>query len=457
MTATYDVRVWSIATYQGQRGTAYIVRWKVGDRARKERFKTRALADSFRSELISATRRGEAFSVETGHPISASRPSRDLGWYEFACDYVDMKWAPAAATYRRSISEALTAITVGLLDGDRGRPDAALIRRSLHRWAFNTSRRDTADCPAEVREALGWVRRHSGTVARLAEPAVLRRVLTEISTKLDGTPGAASVVSKRRRVLSNIAEYAVERGCLDVNPLPAFKWKAPKAASGIDRRSVVNPVQARTLLNAVRETKRSGPRLVAFFGLMYFSGMRPEEAANVRKHNLSIPDSGWGEIHLEEATPYAGPDWTNDGRQRDRRQLKNRARGESRVVPCPPELTEMLQQHIAEFGTGADGRLFVGERSTDLPKLTYMRAWRAARRQAFTPETAATPLGATPYTLRHACVSTWLNGGVPATQVAEWAGHSVEVLLKVYAKCLDGQDTTARRRVMQALGHRDDG
>ena len=43
--------------------------------------------------------------------------------------------------------------------------------------------------------------------------------------------------------------------------------------------------------------------------------------------------------------------------------------------------------------------------------------------------------------------------GVPAPQVAEWAGHSVEVLLKVYAKCLDGQDAVARRRVEQALGH----
>ena len=53
----------------------------------------------------------------------------------------------------------------------------------------------------------------------------------------------------------------------------------------------------------------------------------------------------------------------------------------------------------------------------------------------------------------HACVSRWLNGGVPAPQVTEWAGHSVEVLLKVYAKCLDGQDAVARRRVEQALGH----
>ena len=53
-------------------------------------------------------------------------------------------------------------------------------------------------------------------------------------------------------------------------------------------------------------------------------------------------------------------------------------------------------------------------------------------------------------------VFTWLNSGVPATQVAEWAGHPVEVLLKVYAKCIDGQDSAARQRIMEALGHRQD-
>ncbi|MBV9728414.1 MAG: integrase [Pseudonocardiales bacterium] len=90
----------------------------------------------------------------------------------------------------------------------------------------------------------------------------------------------------------------------------------------------------------------------------------------------------------------------------------------------------------------------------ELPHLAYMRAWRAARRATFTDEIYSSPLARTPYALRHACVSTWLNGGVPATQVAEWAGHSVEVLLKVYAKCLDGQGGIARRRVQEALGHR---
>ena len=35
--------------------------------------------------------------------------------------------------------------------------------------------------------------------------------------------------------------------------------------------------------------------------------------------------------------------------------------------------------------------------------------------------------------------------------LAEWAGHSVHVLLKVYAKCIDGQDEAARRRIAGAL------
>ena len=75
--------------------------------------------------------------------------------------------------------------------------------------------------------------------------------------------------------------------------------------------------------------------------------------------------------------------------------------------------------------------------------MTIGRMWRRARQAAFMPEVAASPLARTPYDLRHAAVSTWLNGGVPATTVAEWAGHSVEILLRIYAKCLDGGDRSS--------------
>jgi integrase len=82
---------------------------------------------------------------------------------------------------------------------------------------------------------------------------------------------------------------------------------------------------------------------------------------------------------------------------------------------------------------------------------TAYRVWAAARATAFTDAECASPLAKRPYDLRHAAVSTWLNAGVPPTQVAEWAGHSVNVLLRVYAKCVYGQDEVARQRIDAAL------
>ena len=35
--------------------------------------------------------------------------------------------------------------------------------------------------------------------------------------------------------------------------------------------------------------------------------------------------------------------------------------------------------------------------------------------------------------------------------MAEWAGHSVNVLLRVYAKCVYGQEEVARQRIEAAL------
>ncbi len=38
--------------------------------------------------------------------------------------------------------------------------------------------------------------------------------------------------------------------------------------------------------------------------------------------------------------------------------------------------------------------------------------------------------------------------------MAIWAGHSVEVLLKIYAKCIDGDDVLYRARIETALDRR---
>lgn len=82
---------------------------------------------------------------------------------------------------------------------------------------------------------------------------------------------------------------------------------------------------------------------------------------------------------------------------------------------------------------------------------SYFRAWQEARLLALPPTVAAWPLPRRPYDLRHSALSTWLNTGVDATEVAERAGSSVEVLLSRYAKCIDGRQEVANRKIEELL------
>ncbi|MFE9184585.1 hypothetical protein ACFYMB_14835 [Micromonospora haikouensis] len=62
------------------------------------------------------------------------------------------------------------------------------------------------------------------------------------------------------------------------------------------------------------------------------------------------------------------------------------------------------------------------------------------------------PLVRRPYALRYAAASLWLNAGVLPTEVARCLGHGVAVLLRVYANCIDGGDDTMNDKIGDALG-----
>lgn len=99
------------------------------------------------------------------------------------------------------------------------------------------------------------------------------------------------------------------------------------------------------------------------------------------------------------------------------------------------------------------GRLFRGQRDGGpLGSTVYGRAWDKARQQVLGKDEAKrSPLARRPYDLRHAALSTWLNATNDPVRVAEWAGNTVRVLLHVYAKCLDGGEREARRKVAERL------
>ena len=250
----------------------------------------------------------------------------------------------------------------------------------------------------------------------------------------------------------NLAEYAVERRVLAENPITALPRKAHRVAQAWTGGSSSTRSKRAPCSTRWRPRSPAGTGLVAFFGARYYAALRPAEALMLRKVNLALPAEGWGELLLESSFPVAGPAWTDSGRRREERPLKHRARGETRVVPCPPALTALLHAHLESFGNESDGLLFRGVRGGEMSESTYCRVWRKARDVALSVDEVRSPLARRPYDLRHAAVSTWLNAGVPATQVAAWAGHSVAVLLQIYAKCLVGQEDAARRRIDAVLG-----
>ncbi|MGB3441956.1 MAG: integrase [Actinophytocola sp.] len=444
MQTSYKVKFWKTRVYEGARKTTYYVRWTVDGEGFQEGFATSRLAESFRSKLLSAARDGIAFDVESGRAVTMLQTKKSTTpWFDFACAYMDMKWPTSSPGHRKTTVDVLVPITVAMLrKPPTDKSEAEKLRKAL-RQAFNVNTRPPA---GETR----WIARNSRAVNELVKPDALRALLASIDKKLDGKRAAQDTIRLRRITLGNALDFAVEQKLLGENPLKEIKVaKVKTVVHEVDRRCVANPTQARTLLEAVKE---NNGRLLAFFGLMYHAALRPEEAANLGKANLALPDQGWGEMFLESAAPEIGAEWTDSQERSEARGLKHREPGTGRTVPCSPELTAILHWHLDTFGTAPDGRLFWGARGGGrLPSSVYGRVWAKAREATFTPAVAASPLAKRPYDLRHAAVSTWLNAGVEATRVAEWAGHSVAVLLRVYAKCLDGGEQAARAKVQQVM------
>ena len=111
----------------------------------------------------------------------------------------------------------------------------------------------------------------------------------------------------------------------------------------------------------------------------------------------------------------------------------------------------MLREHIDQFGTAPDGRLFRSENGNPIQQSTWWQVWQKVRKASLSPEELASPLMRRPYDLRHSGVTWRLNSGVPATEVAAWAGHSVEVLMRVYARCVTGLEDVWISRMDGAL------
>ncbi|TDB96748.1 tyrosine-type recombinase/integrase [Actinomadura sp. 7K534] len=449
---SYQVRFWSIKTMKNRR-RPYGVRWVVNGQEKSEWFVTKTLAEHFRSELVQAARRGEGFDTVSGLPESKLRTHKSGSWYDHARAYAARNWAGSAAKTRATVADCLASVSRGLVVDERGTPGAESLHRALATWAFNRQRMEKYEPPADVAGALAWLAKKSVPLADLEDPAVLRNALDGMAVNLDGESAAPKSVARRLSVFRSCLDYAVELKVFSANPLGGVRWEVPKTAEEVDPRQVPNPDQARALLAAVPVVApRVGRHLYAFFACLYFAGLRPSEAVALRLDDCELPATGWGRLLLAGSSPASGKQWTDNGEYHQPRSLKARADGVKRPVPACPELVVILRAHVAEFGAADDGRLFRSQRGNRLAPVSYESVWRRARERVLTAAQLATPLAKRPYDLRHACLSLWLNGGVPAANVAARAGHSVAMLQSTYAHCIDGDEEIMNRRIDAALG-----
>jgi integrase len=410
------------------------------------------LANAFMSDLRQAAKAGEEFDIATGLPVSMLAPqSSGPSFLEFAQAYTLQRWNTSAARTRETDAYALLSLIPALVADAPRRPSPADLREVLRIHALLPEKRRAGLTTAQA-AVLNWLERASLPLSALGEAHVLRAALDAISVTFAGVPAGANTVRRKRAVLRHLLEHAVEQKVFSCNPLDEIKWTVPKAVTVVDPRTVVNPAQARQLLDAVPKVGRKrGLRLKALFGCIYYAALRPEEAADLRLNNCTLPETGWGLIVLERARPQSTKRWTNSGKTHESRSLKHRADKETREVPIPPVLVAMLREHIAEYGTAKDGRIFRTGTGGTYSSSAHSYVWQEARKLALTPAQVASSLAARPYDLRHAAVSLWLNAGVPAPEVAKRAGHGVDVLLRVYAKCMDGQQEQVNGKINDAL------
>jgi integrase len=413
-------------------------------------FGSRKHADSFRSELLIAARQGLLFDRLSGSPIDPTKPAeRDKSWLELATDYVDLKWPTASARHRKGIAEALVNISLTLIDTDL--PPVSRYERKELVGALTYGLFSRGSTRAHDQDALAALKAASPRAADLGDPIVVRKLLNAIALKQDGSAAAESTVIRKRATLHNVLQFAVESRAITTNPLKSMKRTTTAGSKSVDPRIVINKQQGKALLKAVRKL---APHLTAYYALVLHAGLRPAEARNVRKQDLHLPETGWGSVLLQSTAQLGGAAWTDRGEAVEQRPLKHRQKDDTRSVPLNRTAVKVLRKHVETWECGPQGHLFVARTGkagkplsppfTTLVSLdTLGRTWSKARAEALTPDQAKGVLARRTYDLRHARLTWWLNAGVPPTQVARWAGHSVRVLLDVYAGCVDGGEREA--------------
>lgn len=237
-------------------------------------------------------------------------------------------------------------------------------------------------------------------------------------------------------------------GVLTADAVPAWLQDQSVPLHDIDVGSWNGSCTRRRRRRTVTSLRSVGARYAALFAVVGIAGMRPSEAIGLGTVDLQLPKKGWGIAALHGALTSPGTRYTADGEVLESKGLKQRPVDAVRDVPLSPHLVDRLRWHLERWPP-LDGRVFSNAGGRPLTTTNYGPVWGRARSQLWPPgHLLAT---ATVYDLRHGAATMMLPAAVPGAEVARRLGHSVDILVRVYAGAFEDERDRSNELIDRAL------
>ncbi len=215
-------------------------------------------------------------------------------------------------------------------------------------------------------------------------------------------PYARSTVARKLSVVRTFLRFCEDNGIVETSP--AVGVSTPKLSRRLPQ--VLSAEQMAGLLEAMDGGKPLELRDKALFELIYSSGLRCQEALDLRLRDVSF----------------------------DSCEIRAKGKGRKvRVVPAGEVALKALEHYLRDgrsrlVGTDAqEDRLFVSRTGRPLSSSDVQR--RLGRYLAL----AGAPIGTSPHTLRHSFATHLLEGGADLRVIQELLGHSSLRTTQVYA------------------------
>lgn len=217
-----------------------------------------------------------------------------------------------------------------------------------------------------------------------------------------GAPYARSTVSRKLSVVRSFLRFCEDNDLVDSSP--AAGVSSPRLPRRLPQ--VLTPEQAALLLDRLPDSTPLEQRDKALFELLYASGLRCQEALDLRLRDVSFASG-----HL---------------------RVKGKGR-KVRLVPIGGPALVVLERYVNEGrarlvkGDSEEDHVFLSRTGRPLSSSDVQR--RLARYLAG----SGAPLGTSPHTLRHSFATHLLEGGADLRVIQELLGHSSLRTTQVYA------------------------